>query len=231
MARRNDGSRKQVRERLQTHRRRAEATLDQRLLVIVACEGEKTEYLYLDAWFTRMREELRLSKQSLVLANHHHTNPTGVLEDLLSFRSADGLKYSDFQQRWIVIDRDEERPGGGGHTLRDFNAALEKARGQRKPVSVAWSNPCFELWYLLHFRYQNTGTDRDLALRQLGQELGRPYEKNDPTMYATLLPNVETALRNARKLTADAGKRDLTPDQSNPCTTVHLLVEALRMVH
>jgi len=46
MARRQDDSTRQARGRFQNHSRRREKMLDQRLLLIIAGEGEKTERLY-----------------------------------------------------------------------------------------------------------------------------------------------------------------------------------------
>lgn len=226
MARRVKKDDRKNRVRLQSHGRRKENLRDQRLLFIIACEGEKTERYYFESWFARLKESRQLSSRSCIIAPHGHTNPTGVLVDLLSY-SDNGLSYVDFEQRWIVIDRDAERTGGGGHTLEDFNNALQQAGQKRPKVSVAWSNPCFELWYLLHFRFQNTGTDRELIQKQLSAALGKKYCKSDPALFNLTIPKLPDALRNARRLHADFQNQDLSVDKSNPCTIVYLLVELL----
>ena len=94
-------------------------------------------------------------------------------------------------------------------------------------VLVAWSNPCFELWYLLHFRYQNTGTDRDLIKGQLASALGLDYDKSDPNLFSLTIAKLPDALRNARRLHNDFQEQGHSPDKSNPCTTVYQLVELL----
>lgn len=226
MARRKNDALRRNREQVQAHSKRKEDAVAQRALVIIACEGEKTERLYFESWFQRLINKRMVSARSCVIAPHGHTNPTGVLLDLQGYFH-DGLRYADFEHRWIVIDRDEERPGGGGHSLQDFNAALQKSRQNSPKVSVAWSNPSFELWYLLHFRYQNTGTDRDLILTQLSTALGKPYRKSDPGMFDVLIDKLPTALRHAQLLYTDAKTRSLTADQSNPGTTVFQLVSLL----
>lgn len=227
MARREKKDDRQERLRLQSHGVRKENIRNQRLLYIIACEGEKTEVYYFESWFARLKESRQLSSRSCVIAPHEHTNPTGVLADLLAFHD-DGLSFKDFEQRWIVIDRDAEQTGGGGHTLEDFNNALQQA-GQKKPmVSVAWSNPCFELWYLLHFHYQNSATDRDLIKKQLSTALDQKYNKSDPDLFNLTIPKLSDALRNARRLHTDFQKHGLSADKSNPCTTVYQLVELLQ---
>lgn len=226
MARRVQNAHHKDRYRIQSHGQRKENILNQRLLFIIACEGEKTERFYFESWFARLKLSRQLSSRSCVIAPHSHTNPTGVLVDLLAFQD-DGLTFKDFEQRWIVIDRDPERTDGGGHMLVDFNGALQQAMNKRPKVSVAWSNPCFELWYLLHFRYQNTGTDRDLIQNQLSNALGHKYNKNDPDLFQLTIAKLPEALRNARRLYDHFQEQGLSADKSNPCTTVYQFVELL----
>lgn len=231
MARRINRVDRQNRGSLQSHKVRKESLLYQRSLFIIACEGENTERLYFKSWFTRLLETRQLSARSCVIASHSHTNPSGVLKDLLAFQDG-GLTFKDFEHRWIIIDRDAERTNGGGHTLADFNTALQQARQKRPKVSVAWSNPCFELWYLLHFRYQNTGTDRDLIQGQLTSDLEHKYDKSDPNLFSLTIGKLPDALRNARRLHGDFQEQGLSADKSNPCTTVYQLVELLEsMTH
>jgi len=226
MARRIKKDDNKNRSHSQSHGLRKENLRNQRMLLIIACEGKKTERFYFESWFARLRESGHLSSRSCVIAPHSHTNPTGVLADLLAFQDG-GLTFKDFEQRWIIIDRDAERTGGGGHTLEDFNSALQQSRQKRPKVYVAWSNPCFELWYLLHFRYQNTGTDRDLIKRQLSKELGFHYEKSDVRLYSMTIAKLPDALRNAKRLFGDFQAQGQSADKSNPCTAVFQLVELL----
>jgi hypothetical protein len=231
MARRLKKANREDRSRLQSQRGRKESLRNQRSLFIITCEGENTERLYFESWFARLRESKQLSSRSCVIASHSHTNPSGVLADLLAFQDG-GLTFKDFEHRWIVIDRDSERTNGGGHTLADFNTALQQARQKRPKVSVAWSNPCFELWYLLHFRYQNTGTDRVQIQGQLSNALGLKYDKSDPNLFILIIANLPDALRNAKRLHTDFQEQGLSADKSNPCTTVYQLVELLEgMAH
>jgi hypothetical protein len=126
--------------------------------------------------------------------------------------------YDEFDHQWIVIDRDEERTNSGGHTLENFTQAITIAKS--KGIKVAYSNPCFEIWYLLHFEYRNTAIDRDELVEKL--ELNYQYAKNK--LFAVVL-NQDlqiTAIKNAQKLhNASQSATD------NPNTTVHELVKLL----
>lgn len=207
--------------------KRIENIRNQRLLVILACEGEKTERYYFESLFETLRKDQTLSSLSCVIAPHQHTNPTGVLKDLIGFRDAFGRTYKDYEHRWIVIDRDEERCGGGGHTLQDFNNAISGAKNNQPEVKVAWSNPSFEIWYLLHFQYRDTAIDRDQVITNLNHALSTNYEKNDPTMFTRLNPKRDDAIRNAKRLHDEAEIEEKRPAAINPGTTVYDLVNKL----
>lgn len=158
-----------------------------------------------------------------MIAKHGHTNPIGVLEDLFAYAG-----YQDYDHQWIVIDRDEERTCGGGHTLADFNKAIADAK--KHNVKVAWSNPCFEIWFLLHFNFQNTQMDRGQVYKKLSRimerEYGDSYRKNCDKMYELLKCKYVNAHRNVKNLYVKFHKGQ-RPADSNPGTTVYQLVELL----
>lgn len=218
----------QSRHKIQKHSKRIENELNKQLLVVLACEGEKTERYYFESLFEILKESRTLSKLSCVFAPHQHTNPTGVLEDLINFQDAIGRTYKDYEHRWIVIDRDEERCGGGGHTLQDFNNAISKAKTNRTGIKVAWSNPSFEIWYLLHFHYHNTAIDRDSVISKLSNARLVPYKKNDRTMFSQFNQKMlKDAVRHAKRLHDEAKRASTSPEATNPGTTVYELVELL----
>ncbi len=192
-----------------------------------ACEGEKTERYYFETLFDLLKKARALTKTSCVFAPHQHTNPTGVLADLIAFQDDAKRTYKDYDHRWIVIDRDEERCGGGGHTLQDFNDAISRAASKKPKVEVAWSNPSFEIWYLLHFQYQNTAIERDQVNTCLSRALMTIYEKNDQTMYSRLQPKLIDAIRNAKRLHDEAKEAGTLPAATNPGTRVYELVNML----
>lgn len=201
--------------------KRSENGLDQKALVILACEGEKTERFYFETLFKKLYQHL--SKASCVIAKHEHTNPTGVLKDLLSYRDiSTGNTYKTFEHRWIVIDRDAEKVGGGGNSVNEFNSALSQANA--KSVRVAYSNPCFELWFLLHFDYINTPLTRDEAQKRLSRKLGVQYRKSSATMFDVLEPNLGNAIRNAERLFKQMENDGVKPVSANPSSTVFQLL-------
>ena len=122
---------------------------------------------------------------------------------------------------WCVFDCDDNT----NSMLRNAWELAEK-NGYR----IAYSNPCFEYWYLLHFDdYAGYLEDCDTVIRQL-QKKGRlpGYSKSDD-YYTVLLPMQADAIKRARKRLCAVSKQDgaLLRRETNPVTNVHELVEFL----
>ena len=64
----------------------------------------------------------------------------------------------DYDEIWCVMDVDEHP---------DLEVALQEAA--RAGIHVALSNPCFELWLLLHYREQTAVLDRRRAQQETSQ--------------------------------------------------------------
>ena len=128
-----------------------------------------------------------------------------------------------FDRVWIVFDKDD---------FDDFNAAIAKAR--RYGFKTAWTNEAFELWYILHFEYLDTGISRHDYLEKLGDAFRKRmsvdnfwYKKGDPEIYHLLQKygNEEVAKRHAKRLRTLFHGNDYASHK--PCTMVDLLVEEL----
>jgi len=225
MGRRSGGgdklfNRKQEQGKKDSDRRKNER--NKLVRIIIACEGSKTEFLYFDKFFKHLITDHRISALSFVIVPHKHTDPAGVLKDLENYRK-DGDSYKSFDHKWIIIDRDEERTEGGGHTLENYNEAISRAKSLK--VQVAFSNPSFEIWYLLHFQYRNTAIDRDDLVKELKYLID--YDKTNEDMYEFLLKNQDDAIRNAKRLIKEYEQKGMIIQHCNPSTTVYKLVELL----
>ena len=176
--------------------------LRQRFLIV--CEGEKTEPNYFRS-FRVSKNVAEIDVQGL------GENPSKLVQ------SAKELKeQEDYDQVWCVFDRDS-------WTVEDFNNAIKNATAQG--FKVAYSNEAFELWYVLHFEFIDTGIPRKDYLRKLTSLLGRTYQKNSETIYDELFEKQSTAVRNAENLLKQYEPPH--PVRDNPSTTVHLLVQEL----
>jgi hypothetical protein len=185
------------------------AERDPRTKILIVCEGAKTEPNYFRGFpVDKEVVDVQIEGEGL--------NTDVLVERAMEMsRRAVALKRP-YNQVWCVFDRDSF-PGDS------FNRALQLARGNR--IRVAYSNEAFELWYLLHFVFHDTGVTRGKYCEMLTVRLGREYQKNDPTMYETLLSMQGVATRNAGTLLSRY--KPCNPAKDNPSTTVHELVEEL----
>lgn len=206
--------------------------------IIIACEDSVSSPTYFGLIVEKLIKQKLITQDSFVIANHSHTNPIGVLEDLKKHTCDNRKTYKDFEHKWIAIDRDAKRVNGGGHDGEDFNKALLSAK--KLKVKVAYSHDSFELWYLLHFAYIDTAILRDDTLNEVIKKLKakNPHkftklnkdnikQKNfTKLIFDELLELQETAIKNAKRLLASYGVGH-NPESDNPSTTVHELVVVL----
>jgi len=137
-------------------------TREVRQRFLIVCEGEKTEPNYFRN-FRVPKNVAEIDVQGL------GENPSKLVQ------SAKELKeQEDYDQVWCVFDRDS-------WTVEDFNNAIKNAKAQG--FKIAYSNEAFELWYVLHFEFLNTGIPRKDYLRKLTSLLDRAYQKNSETIY------------------------------------------------
>jgi hypothetical protein len=142
-------------------------------------------------------------------------------------RAADAIKQEpyypeDGDQIWCVFDRN-------GNTNEELQKA-EQVAG-RRGYHIAYSNPSFELWFLLHFIDQRAYlSDSDAVIAKLDADGHIPRYDKAGDYFNILLPTRRQAIERAYALQEhhkDNGLPLLHRD-SNPCTTVAQLVELLQ---
>lgn len=179
-------------------------TKEVRQRFLIVCEGEKTEPNYFRS-FRVPKDVAEIDVKGV------GENPSKLVN------SAKDLKeQEDYDQVWCVFDRDSWAP-------EDFNNAIRNAENQG--FKVAYSNEAFELWYVLHFEFLNTGIPRNDYLQKLSLLLNQKYQKNSEKIYDELFDKQPTAIRNAINLLNQYDPH--IPARDNPSTTVHLLVQEL----
>lgn len=114
--------------------------------IIIAMEGSKTESRYFDSLIKKL--ELRNDKSlhvKLLKRSKTDSSPLNVIESLNKERCEIEEEYGkqEKDEFWVVIDRDNWS-----------TEALDKVASQaeKKKYCLADSNPCFELWLLLHHK-------------------------------------------------------------------------------
>ena len=208
-------------------RERREAFRDARLIVI-ASEGKDTERIYFKALakeYTNPRVHVHVLERSENEQNN--SSPEHVLKQLNDYKSQYELEADD--ELWLVVDKD-----------RWTEAMLSRVAtecSQEVAMHMALSNPCFELWLLLHMedavslppeeqkqwmenRRKSKNADPYLKVR-LRQKIGSYHESSYDAL--TLIAHIENAIERARAL--DKNPTDRWPQTLG--TRVYLLAESV----
>ena len=216
-----------MRSRNSLMRERREAFRDARLIVI-ASEGKDTERIYFKALakeYTNPRVHVHILERSVDEQNN--SSPEYVLKQLNDYKSQYELEADD--ELWLVVDKD-----------RWTEAMLSRVAtecSQEVAMHMALSNPCFELWLLLHIedstsltpeeqkrwmenRRKSKNADPYLKVR-LRQKLGSYHESSYDAL--ALIAHVEDAIERARTL--DKNPNDRWPQTLG--TRVYLLAESV----
>jgi hypothetical protein len=180
---------------------------------LILCEGKVTEPSYFHAFKHEHRSQL---------VRIEVVPDCGVPKSLVEHaveRKAEaqreakrhGDPYLKWDEIWCVFDV-------------DAHPRLEEAKNQARDnkLEVAISNPCFELWLLLHFQDQRAHRDRaqiQLACRNHLPE----YVKEIP--YAKVQPLYAQAVERAKEL--DKWQEEQSRPGGNPSTAVHKLTERI----
>jgi hypothetical protein len=110
-------------------------------LFVIASEGAVSEPKYFNGLKARWHNP-RVHVEVLIREDPGHSSPDQVLKSLGRF--AEEYRLRDGDQLWLVIDRDSR-------SWKPRMMAAIARECQRKAYHLAVSNPCFEIWLLLHF--------------------------------------------------------------------------------
>ena len=178
-------------------------------LFIVACEGEKTESIYLNFPFlvnSRVKILVLPSEKGL-------SAPVHILENLRQYVHENRISSND--QLWLVADKDKW----------PYENQLRKIQNKtikRHPIRLAISNPCFELFLYLHFaEMPATPILRSKDVSTMIRKVCGSYSKTH--LIASDYQNkVQHAISESKKTVHTSNN---LPD--NPGTDVGILVETI----
>lgn len=192
--------------------RRRRALREKLAHFLVVCEGRVTERCYFSDLRHLDRSPVSLEIVSgavpktlveiAVKRKHESTSAARRERD-------DNLKFDEI---WCVFDVDEHP-----------NVSEAKQQARDNGIKVAVSNPCFELWALLHFQDQRAYIDRH-NIHDLCRQYMPGYEKKLPC--AELMKNYDEAL--ARAINLMKWHEDRGTTRANPSTNAYELVMAIR---
>lgn len=179
--------------------------------VLVVCEGTKSEPNY----FKRLRHVYRLSSANVVISPANGNDPLSVVECAKA-----QLEENSYDRVYCVFDRN-------GHC--NYVEAINNLSQLNNIVAIT-SEPCFEVWVLLHFVYSTApfkpiGTDSACAMviKEVKKHLPK-YAKGYDSVFDDIEPRMDQAIKHARQLSV----HNDTVGSTNPATEVHMLVDYLK---
>lgn len=187
-------------------RNKSQKSPGKRRSVLLVCEGEGTEPDY----FRTLRKQYRL--KSFTLEFLFPGGPTSIAQEAVN-------KKHRYDYVWAVFDRDEHS---------GYHQAIRRCQGAG--VGVAYSNPCFELWLILHVTEMDRLLNRHAMQSLCREHIQYPPNENKRPDYYWLMQErrVETAKERAA---AQLKKRfEEGAVQGNPSTTVGELTKWLRQL-
>jgi hypothetical protein len=189
--------------------------MERRSRILIVCEGRATE----PGYFSSLRHELRAPID--IIINDESGVPKTVVERAVELKKEaekDAKREGDsnlrYDEVWCVFDVD---------THPNLSAAQQQASANG--IHVALSNPCFELWILLHFEDQRAEIGSKAARHACRKHLPG-YDKR--VTYEELKDQYPTAVERA--LALEAWQKSRNNARGNPSTRIYELTERLHSV-
>jgi hypothetical protein len=193
--------------------RRPQPRSPSRLELLVFTEGERTEPLYFTHWHRLYRQRVHIT------IDEYHATPRELVAAAVSRKREEEREERRKRGRahdqvWCVFDVDE-------HPF----LAEAKQTAADNGVHTAVSNPCVELWFLLHFEEQTAEIHRDDAQRRAYAHL-QCGKRLSSAALEMLVRSVDAAMDRAAHL--DRRHEGVSPPGSNPSSGMPALIGAIR---
>jgi hypothetical protein len=185
--------------------------------LVIFCEGEKTEPQYLEA--LKKQPEIRdaAAVDLRIETGHGGAVPLTLVALAIDARRRAVAEEAEIDEVWCVFDVEWPRNHPG------LSDAVHRAH--ENGIHLATTNPCFELWLILHFNGHGAWLDNDKA-RRLRRELdGSPGKGLEAAKY---MPLVATAARRAAELEARHQKNGAVFPHDNPSSGMHRLIASIQ---
>ncbi|WP_322029086.1 RloB family protein [Paraburkholderia sp. J76] len=179
---------------------------ERKIGIFVYCEGEVTERFYIEDYFSKIAKN---SGVVLLDIADGAGSPDTIVKACLAHEAED-----DDTIVWAVFDVDEHK---------DLDAALARARENSIPVSL--SDPCFELWGLLHADCCDKPMSRKEAQRALAKVMpGFHHDKNPRFDWTWCVDKIPAAMKNAESGLHNRLKERSIAPVANPSSNFHYLL-------
>ena len=191
--------------------RRGKVTRSRNPIILFATEGNnKTEELYLKNFRER-------TAPRLIPADRNVTDPVNMMNQLIKQADEMDLSVDLGDKAYCIIDTDTDRS-----KQAQIDIACSK---QTDLVQVITSSPCFEEWFLCHFRMSTGYQTSSDAISELRAFIPGYEKSND--VFSQIQIKTNDAIKNAKRLEQyhQQEGRKIQTVESNPSTEVYKIVE------
>jgi hypothetical protein len=212
---------RKARETGAVQRKKVERALNRRYLIV--SEGTKTEPNY----FAELLRDWRISPQLVCnRPSSDGSSPDKVVECAQRLYEEDKVHGDAYDAVYCVFDRDSHK------SFKPAQAKIKALDKKGVPIHGIISNPCFEVWLLLHFEC-STQPFHAAGKKSIGDQVVaklktmpgfEKYDKGQKNVFALLADKLEQALLHAPRLRQHCEATQST----NPVTDVDRLVKALQ---
>lgn len=189
--------------------------------VLIVCEGEKTEPLY----FQGLKRFYQLNSDIVEITGDCGSSPNSVWEEAQMQYQKSKKLANPYDKVYCVFDRDM-------HSTYTQTVQAIRSKKPKDTFFAITSNPCFEYWLLLHFRYTTKSycpisgkSSADRVIEDLKTFLPN-YSKGYKNIFSELSSKLDDAITNAKRANQEA---DLLVD--SPSTYVGDLVLDLKALN
>ena len=198
--------------------------LEPKPIVYIAGEGKnnKTEANYFEAF--------KSNKYCVKFIQEGHSDPKGIVKKLKNkIKDKHDIMFrTGIDMAFCLIDTDCDH----SKDIKIKEALDEAKNDQKAAVQILTSNPCFEIWFILHERFTSRKYNSSLEVIQELRRIDgwKNYEKSDSSTFQRIAGKTSFAIDNAKKLERQHIKDGLKPQSVSfmPSSEVYKLVEILR---
>jgi hypothetical protein len=196
--------------------KRRVATRKPRKTLVIFCEGQRTEPEYLNALKRQPSVRDVAAVELRVETGQGGSVPRTLVSIAADYRRRSIAEEGEVDEFWCVFDVEWplNHPG--------LDAAIDQAR--QNDIQLAVSNPCFELWLVLHFQDHAAWLD-NAGVRKLLRTLDGTGSKGvDPAKY---MPRIAEASRRAAELDKQHRANGTRFPHDNPSSGMHRLMASI----
>lgn len=201
---------------LDTHTRKPRK---RRSIILIGLEGKnQTEKNYF--------KNYKSTNYTISFPTDEYTDPVGIINKLNNYAKQKEIDINEDNNKiYCIFDTDTDKIKN-----KQIKEAMKIAK--KNGIEIILSNPCFEDWFLCHFKYSTRELNNKEIIKELNKFikpiLNTEYEKNID-IYNILKDKTDIAINNAKKQCKHQNnlKKDLYSVEANPSTMVYNIVEDL----